>query len=165
MKDLLDKLSSYNIFNYLLPGILYAVIASAITPFNFIQTNLALGAFVYYFFGLTISRIGSLILDPLLKRIASIQPAPYDEFVEFSKHDSKIELLSEINNMYRTIFSMLISIFLTYIFSFLVEEYLFFQLYGVQIILLMLAILFAISYKKQTRFIVKRILIAKNEPD
>lgn len=106
-----------------------------------------------------------MILDPLLKRIASIQPAPYDEFVEFSKHDSKIELLSEINNMYRTIFSMLISIFLTYIFSFLVEEYLFFQLYGVQIILLMLAILFAISYKKQTRFIVKRILIAKNEPD
>ena len=49
MKELLAKLSSYNLFNYLLPGILFVVIAEELTKFSFIQEDLVLGVFVYYF--------------------------------------------------------------------------------------------------------------------
>ena len=36
MDGLLDKISSYNIFNYLLPGSLFAVVADAVTDYRLI---------------------------------------------------------------------------------------------------------------------------------
>lgn len=51
MKELLDKISSYNLFNYLLPGILFVCIAKHFTDYNFIQDNDFIGAFLYYFIG------------------------------------------------------------------------------------------------------------------
>lgn len=67
MKEILDKLTSYNLFNYLLPGVVFAVLASKVTRFTLIQQDLVAGAFLYYFIGLVISRFGSLILEPILK--------------------------------------------------------------------------------------------------
>jgi len=52
MKEILDKISSYNFFNYLLPGILFVVITEEFTSYSFIQENLVLGVFIYYFIGL-----------------------------------------------------------------------------------------------------------------
>ena len=68
MKDLLEKISSYHFFNYLLPGILFAVVAQYTTVYDFLQKDIIIGAFVYYFIGLVISRVGSLLLEPILKR-------------------------------------------------------------------------------------------------
>jgi len=45
MKDLLDKLSSYNLFNYLLPGVVFASIATKVTKFSFTQTDIITGVF------------------------------------------------------------------------------------------------------------------------
>lgn len=39
MKDLLDKISSYNIFNYLLPGVLFAAFVDALTSFQVLQRD------------------------------------------------------------------------------------------------------------------------------
>ena len=58
MKELLDKLSSYNIFNYLFPGILFCVISKTLIGYNLIMDDIVLGVFLYYFIGLTISRMG-----------------------------------------------------------------------------------------------------------
>ena len=46
MKEILEKLSSYNIFNNLLPGILFVVLAKASTSYDFIQTDVFLGSFL-----------------------------------------------------------------------------------------------------------------------
>ena len=62
MDGLLDKISSYNIFNYLLPGSLFAVIADAVTDYRLIQEDIVVGLFLYYFIGLVVSRIGSLVV-------------------------------------------------------------------------------------------------------
>lgn len=105
MKELLDKLSSYNIFNYLLPGILFSVIASNTTELDLIQKDLFVGVFVYYFVGLVISRFGSLLVEPLLKKTNFLKFADYKEFIRASEKDKKIEVLSEANNMYRTFIS------------------------------------------------------------
>ena len=161
MKDLLDKLSTYNIFNYLFPGILYAVIASSITSFDLMQSNLFVGAFVYYFFGLTISRVGSLILEPLLTRLGLIKFAPYKDFITASTVDTKIELLSETNNMYRTIIAMLFVVIFTYGADIALQKYPTALGFGAPAILIFLLLLFTASFKKQTKYIADRIKITK----
>ena len=107
MKDILDKLTSYNIFNYLFPGVLFVIIAKATTDYNFIQEDNLLGAFLYYFIGMTVSRFGSVIIEPLFKKIKFLKFRDYKEYVVASKQDTKIELLSEVNNTYRTLNSMM----------------------------------------------------------
>jgi hypothetical protein len=103
VKELLEKLSSYNLFNYLLPGIVFVVLAARVTRYSFIQQDIVIGAFVYYFIGLVISRVGSLVIEPLLKRTSFVKFADYSHFVAASKADTRIEVLSEANNSYRTL--------------------------------------------------------------
>ena len=73
MKDLLDKLSSYNIFNYLLPGVVFVAISKSLTIYNFVQQDIVVGVFLYYFIGLVISRIGSIVIEPMLKWIRFVK--------------------------------------------------------------------------------------------
>ena len=69
MTDFLNKLSSYNLFNNLLPGILFVVLLSHFTEYRVSQDTLLLNLFLYYFIGLTISRISSITIEPFLKKI------------------------------------------------------------------------------------------------
>ena len=158
MKEILTKLSSYNIFNYLFPGVIYSVIVTKVTKYNLIIDNVFIAFFVYYFIGLIISRIGSLVIEPLLKKTPLIVFSNYKDYVIASKEDNKIDILSEINNMYRTMISLIFSLMITIAFDALLDRYIGrfkYCLYYVGLILLML--LFIFSYKKQTDYIRKRI--------
>jgi hypothetical protein len=112
MKDILSKLSSYNLFNYLLPGIIFVVLGSELTRYSFIQQDIVTGVFLYYFIGLVVSRFGSLVIEPLLKRISFLQFVDYKDFTSASKKDDKLELLSEVNNTYRTLCAVFILLLL-----------------------------------------------------
>ena len=157
MKDLLDKLSSYNLFNYLLPGVLFAALGSKITSYSFIQSDVIVGVFVYYFIGLVVSRFGSLAIEPFLKRISFVHFADYSDFVAASKIDPKIEILSETNNTYRTISSLFALLILLKAYE--VVEARFTWLQGVNhfILLVLLLVMFLFSYRKQTNYITRRI--------
>ena len=157
MKELLDKISSYNLFNYLLPGVLYAFIASELTTVNLIQKDLIVGAFLYYFIGLIISRIGSIIIEPLLKYLSFIRFADYKEFVQASKKDSKIEILSEANNMYRTFISLFLTLGFTVLYSFFELKYPFIREWVLGSVIFLIFIMFLFAYRKQTKYITKRI--------
>jgi len=157
MKEIIDKLSSYNIFNYLLPGIVFSVLTSNFTKFNLIFDNLIIGAFLYYFIGLVISRVGSVIIEPLLKWIKFLKFADYKDFVIVSKTDTKLEVLSESNNTYRTIVSMFLILFLLIGYQELSETFCFFSNNKDIIVLSILFLLFLFSYRKQTSYITKRI--------
>lgn len=158
MKDLLDKLSSYNIFNYLLPGIIFVVISKELTPYSFIQGDLILGVFVYYFIGLIISRVGSLIIEPICIKTGFIKYANYKKYLQASKKDQKIEILLEVNNMYRTIFSTLLLVLILKSYGMLVVKYQFPKELSEYILIILSSLLFIYSYRKQTQYIVKRIL-------
>lgn len=157
MKEILDKISSYNLFNYLLPGILFAVLTKEFTPYSFIQDNLVIGAFVYYFIGLAISRFGSLIIEPVLKKISFLKFADYTDFVSVSKKDSKIEIFSEVNNMYRTFSSMFVLFLLLKLYEFIESVFPVLKVCSPYILIALLLIMFLYSYRKQTEYIVKRI--------
>lgn len=157
MKDILDKLTSYNIFNYLFPGVLFVIIAKSTTDYNFVQEDNLLGAFLYYFIGMTISRFGSVIIEPLFKKIKFLKFRDYIDFDSASKKDSKIELLSEVNNTYRTLNAMTISLLLLKFYNFLDKKFLFGSSVSLLILTLIVTVLYLFAYRKQTNYITKRI--------
>ncbi|MCK4540448.1 hypothetical protein KAU09_04830 [Candidatus Parcubacteria bacterium] len=157
MNEFLNKLSSYNFFNYLLPGIVFVSIIDNFTRFSFIEEDVFLGVFIYYFIGMLISRFGSLIIEPFLKKISFLKFAEYKDFVSASKVDSKIEIFSEANNMYRTFCSMFILMFILKFFELLSVRFIWLQNHELTMLLFVLVLMFIFSYKKQTQYITKRI--------
>ena len=158
MKDLLDKLSSYNIFNYLLPGTIFAGLGERLTSYSFVQDNFLVGLFLYYFIGLIISRIGSLTLEPFLKWIKFVQFANYNDYVKASKSDPNVELFSEQNNMYRTLCSLPITLGFLKIYDALIRNNLPGGTHMNDVIFLTgILALFLLSYRKQTKYVVQRI--------
>lgn len=161
MKDILDKLTSYNIFNYLFPGVLFSILATKFANLNLVFDDLIIGAFAYYFTGLVISRFGSILIEPFLKFIRFVKFADYKDFVEASKKDPKIEVLSESNNMFRTLISMFTLLFLTIGFQRLADKWDLLRQNQEAIFLSTLLLLFLFSYRKQTSYITKRIKVSK----
>lgn len=157
MKELLDKISSYNLFNYLLPGILFSLIASKITELNLIQSDVIIGVFLYYFIGLIISRLGSLVVEPFLKKIKFLKFTNYQDFVKVSDKDKKLEILSESNNMYRTLIAMFLLLILAKVYFLIASKWVFLNNYGNWFLIGLLLVLFVFSYRKQTNYITKRI--------
>ncbi len=163
MKDLLEKLSSYNIFNYLLPGIVFVVLADALTTFHFIQQDIILGIFLYYFIGLIISRIGSIAIEPLLQWSRFVRFSPYVDFVSASKEDKLLEVLSEANNMYRTFCSLFVSLIFLKLYERLSISFPIMARWSAEFLIVGLLTLFCFSYRKQTQYIIKRIKCAKRK--
>jgi len=157
MKDLLEKLSSYNIFNYLLPGIVFVALCESLTTFSFVQKDIVLSVFIYYFIGLVISRIGSLIIEPSLKYIKFVQYANYEDFVSASNKDDKLDVLSEVNNMYRTFCSLFLLLSLIKIYEKISSYFPGIFCWNTEILIAFFLILFFLSYRKQTVYITKRV--------
>ena len=157
MKDILDKISSYNLFNYLLPGILFVYISKYFTDFDFVQTDTLIGAFFYYFVGMIVSRFGSLFIEPILKKIGFLKFADYKNYVSASKLDSKIELFSEINNTYRTLISTMFLLGVLKFYNYLKVAWSINNDISIFIAITLVFLMFLFSYRKQTNYITKRI--------
>jgi hypothetical protein len=165
MKELLDKLSSYNIFNYLLPGIVFVVFAGKLTHYSLVQPDVVLGAFLYYFIGLVISRIGSLIIEPILKKIAFVKFAEYKDFVTSAKNDPKLEILSESNNSYRTLSAMFLVLIALKIYEKLSSYFPRLATWDAAMVVILLFLMFLFAYRKQTRYITRRIEANQGAPE
>lgn len=150
MSELLQKLSTYNIFNYLFPGVVFVILLNRYTGINLAVDDVILGMFLYYFFGLVLSRVGSILIEPAIRCTKIVEFSDYASFVRASKLDDKIELLSEVNNMHRTIIAMLGVLLVISICNGSATCRL-------TAVLLGIVILFILSYRKQTSFITKRI--------
>lgn len=157
MKDLLAKLSSYNIFNYLLPGVLFALLAEKVSRHSFLQQDILLGLFLYYFIGLVISRLGSVLLEPLLRKLSFLRFAPYKDFVTAAKVDQKLDLLSEVNNTYRTLCALFATLLLLRLYDSIERQFPALNGWSSVLLLIFLLVLFLFAYRKQTSYITKRI--------
>lgn len=157
MEQFIDKLSSYNLFNHLFPGALFIIFINNFTPYSFKQENVILDIVLYYFIGLVLSRVGSLIVEPLLKKINFLKFTTHAEFLEASMVDSKLDVLSETNNMYRTLCSIIILLIIMISYNLLSLRYQFLNNWAECIVLGFLLILFIYSYQKQTNYIFSRI--------
>ncbi len=155
MSEIINKLSSYNIFNYLFTGIVFIILSKILLDMDIYiklnerESNVVIDIFWAYFVGLTISRIGSLIIEPLFKKI--IKTKSYSKFIKVEKIDSKLSLLSEQNNIYRTLIALFFTLLVLYFIKFKL------QYNGTLLIIISLFLIYSVSYLKQTKYIVKRI--------
>ncbi len=159
MNELLNKISSYNVFNYLLPGIVFSLLASEIIHYQIPQKDILTAAFLYYFVGMVVSRFGSLIVEPLLKFFSFVKFADYKDFVAASQKDPKLEVLSEVNNTYRTLASLFSLLLLLKLYTKLEGTFPYFREWDVTILAVLLLVMFVFSYRKQTSYITKRIKV------
>jgi len=157
MKELLDKLSSYNIFNYLFPGIVFCFLSKEVAGYQLLSSDIVTGVFFYYLMGLIISRIGSIIIEPLFKKLTIVKFSTYSDFLNAANKDPKIELLSENNNMFRTLISLFFLLIVFKAFFILEQGCPIVKNYRWLIISMILLVLFALSYRKQTKYIVDRV--------
>lgn len=102
MDDLLAKISSYNVFTNLLPGVVFCFVATNVFGYPLMPDDVVAGVFFYYFVGMIISRVGSLVVEPLLIWMKLVEYADYKDYVAAAKVDEKIPELLETNNMYRS---------------------------------------------------------------
>lgn len=157
MKDLLDKLTSYNIFNYLLPGVLFAIFVDGLTSLKVLQKDLVVGVFLYYFLGSVVSRIGSLLVEPILLKMKFVQFAPYAAFVKAIKVDAKIEVLSEQNNMYRTFIALFISVAAVTVYDRASLALPILHVVAPYVCIAGFLVLYLFSYQKQTAYVKQRV--------
>jgi hypothetical protein len=157
MNELLNKLSSYNVFNYLLPGIVFAVLATEIIHFQIPQRDVLTGAFLYYFVGMVVSRFGSLIIEPLLKALSFVKFADYKDYVAASKKDAMLEVFLEANNTYRTLASLFGLLLLLKLYLTLEGRFPWLKEWDATTLTVLLLVMFLFSFRKQTSYITKRI--------
>jgi hypothetical protein len=161
MKEMLEKLSSYNLFNYLLPGTLFAACAERMSVLRFVGDDVVFRLVMYYVVGLAISRIGSLVLEPSMKWVSFVKFAPYEDFVSAGGRDPKLELLSETNNTYRSLCATFLALAAFKGYDLLVAYFAVPALVTQTTACVGLFILFAFAYRKQTTYITKRVAHAQ----
>lgn len=157
MDKFLEKIEEYNIFNYLLPGIIFTYLLKCFLGIDIFQDNVIEMAFIYYFIGSAISRIGSIILEPFLIEIKFLKYISHKDYVDASKEDKVIEKLSMVNNMYRTVCSTLIILIILKIGKVVIEYFKLPQSMIITTGIIIGAILYLFSYRKQTKYIVSRV--------
>ena len=139
------------------------VLGERLTSFSLIQRSWIVGIVLYYFIGLVISRVGLLIVKPVLDRIGFVKEAPYDDYVEASESDSRIDILSTQNNLFRTLCAMVMMLIglkigekVIGVLPWGADVYDFIVLAG-------LFALFLFSYRKQTQEVVRRVRFARKK--
>jgi hypothetical protein len=164
VSDFLSKLSSYNLFNNLVPGVLFVWISGAIVGRDLVPRDVLVSLFVYYFVGMVIGRFGSLVMEPVLKRTKFLRYGNYGDFVRASKIDPKIETLLEVSNMYRCITAMLVLLLLVRPFVWLAAKVTFARIHWAELLCTVLLVTFAFSFRKQNDFINRRVAANAERP-
>jgi len=160
MNEILKKMSSYNIFNYLFTGVIFLILAKIYLDLTLFidmkksELNIIINLFWAYFIGLTVSRIGSLVIEKIVKLFIKFKD--YSEFIEAEKIDSKISTLSEQNNVYRSLAGVFLSLLIVYILIWVSKRYNL-ESYWKEVTLGLFFIVYLVSYIKQTNYIIRRI--------
>ncbi len=161
MENFFNKLENYNIFNYILPAIIFDIGCKIYISLTIIPTsNVVIAAFAYYFIGLVISRIGSLIVKPLLWKLNILNKeysSKESDFYKAEEKDPKIKILFTDYNMYRNFISTFFLLIIVKLVTIIQEHIALNPTFVHTIIILLLLVLFILSYKKQLQYIYKRV--------
>lgn len=163
MDKFIEKLEEYEIFNYLIPGIIFTYLLKYYVGIDIFQSNVIEMAFIFYFIGSVISRFGSVVIEEILKKIKFIKYSNYNDYINAVKKDDFIKKLLISNNTYRTLCAGFLLILIIKGVKELVN---YFNLQtGIiyTIVIIFGFILYLLSFKKQTGIIVKRVDKVKSE--
>lgn len=158
MENLLDRLSSYNILNYLIPGVLFLVLVDAFDIAPIEENNILLMLFGGYFAGMVLSRVGSVIVEPWFKKWKIVKYAQYKDYLDAEARDSKISTLLLESNMYRTFVAMFLFLLILFGICMIPNVKVWLRTpCAIVVMIFLMLMLFVFSYRKQSSFIRKRV--------
>lgn len=171
--NVIEKLSSYKIFNNLFPGIIFCAITGKITRINIATGSVWENLFIYYFVGMILSRVGSILIERILrslkvknKKTGTKDPylkfAEYGDYIDACNKDPLISTLNEVNNTYRTLIATMFAIICAKLYdSFLLDWVNHLGVVANTIVFAIICLLsiwlLIYSYKKQTDYIRARV--------
>ena len=158
VKVIVEKLSQYNFLTNILPGTVLCILVKYFVGLDIIPEDYYQAGIVFYFVGMVNGRVGSILIEPILKRTKIVVFAPYSKFISAEKRDDKITILSQENNTYRSYISVAFIALVLYVSTRIMAlKSLTLSIDYKIILLLALFILFLFSYRKQTNFVRKRV--------
>lgn len=149
----LAKISSYQLFNFIVPG------ASLLTILKFlynmeigVDENLGYFMLASYVVGLTLSRIGSVWIEGIMVSLKWIDGYDVSKYIEARKENMIVETMLSLANLYRTMGSLFVCDIVVLLVTGRVEGYcLHYLVYAV------LTCLFIASFIKQYSYFKKSI--------
>lgn len=157
MDKIIDKISSYHIFNYIIPGYIFILICDKYFNIKICDSNAVNNIISAYIVGLIIGRISSIFIENRLYHIFKIKNESYENYIKAEEKNDKLKVILQDRNMYRNLFT-------TFLLLLLIKILIFFNLFsifnhdiGIVIILVVIVIIFAISFKKQSIYAISRI--------
>lgn len=157
MRAFVEKLGSYQIITNLFPGIFFGIGLKIFLEITLPVHGTCEEIVVYYFMGVVINRVSSLIIKPVLKRCKFITETNYAEYIKASKKDSKIDVLSEMNNYFRALLTSSLLLLAVQILRLSVCKIEWVYLNRKWLLMVLSSLLFLFAYKKQTKIICKRV--------
>ncbi len=154
---IIDKLSQYNFLTNILPGTVLCLLLHYLVGYNLLLSDYYLAGILFYFAGIVNSRLGSLVVEPLLKRLKILVFAPYSDFVKAEKQDAKLTVISQENNTYRSYVSVMFIVLLAYLYKITLANIEVVANNEIVILLALLIVLFVCSYRKQTNYVRERV--------
>ena len=154
---LVEKISTYQILNYMIPGSVLCFLLKYLVGYDLMTFSVIENIIVVYFVGMVNSRLSSLVLKPLLKKLRIIKEADHKEFILAEKNDAKLTVLSDMNNSFRSIANAMLILLLAYLLKHIsvVETFVLENINWIAIVSLL--ILFVLSYRKQTAYVKERV--------
>lgn len=163
MEKIIDKLSSYHIFNYIIPGGLFLILCN-----NYLNIKIEQDKFIYFFFmsyfiGIIISRVSSLVTEKIIYFVFKIKKESHEDYIKASKKDEKIEMLMQDMNMYRSICTMLIILLIIKVVKIFGLYQLIRKDFLIVLLFILLIIIFVYAYIKQTKYVISRVKTANKK--
>ena len=160
-----EKISTYQILNYMIPGSVLCMLLKYLVGYDLLAFSLIENIIICYFVGMVNSRLSSLVLKPILKKTKVIIEADHKDFIRAEKGDSKLTVLSDMNNTFRAFANAMVLLLIAYALKHfaVIEAFVMKNLNWIAIVSLL--IVFILSYRKQTSYVKERVEINKEKKD
>lgn len=158
MNTFLEKISTYQFLNYFIPGMVFISLLKYLGIYNLPLDNVLFVLLGGYCAGMIMSRIGSLIIEPCLRKWRFVVFAPYKDYKDAESHVPKVAILVGENNMYRTLLATFMSLTVIYSMNLFTCVRGFMHSKWMPLAVLSgVALLFLFSYRKQTTYVKRNI--------
>ena len=163
MSSIIEKLDSYEIMTNLLPGAFFGITLKFFLKLGIPVQNIGEEIVIYYFMGLIINRIGSVIIKPVLLKWHFIRELPYNEYVKATQKDCKIAISSETNNSFSTLLTCTIILPIVKTLPLMIAKIEWLNANWKWCVIIFFIIVFLFAYRKQTNFVCQRVKMVNSK--
>lgn len=154
IKIIIDRVSSYQFFNFIYPGLLVAGVLDIYNVVDVFCLNICYILLISYSIGMLASRVGSIVIENLFVWIKLMKRFDYNEFNKAELNNTKVSLFLELSNMFRTISAACLLILIARLIN-SIYDYGFAMPIGIVMLVFFVFVIFCVSFIKQYGYLKK----------